>query len=61
DLFSPIEAMSNYESLSGILPEIRNNLDHAATKAADWYKWRNRLLFTGFAVLVSARLAALFW
>jgi hypothetical protein len=59
DFFSPFDALQDYKALSELTPEIRKKLDHASTQAGRWYKCRNRLLFVGFSVLVSARFAAL--
>ena len=61
DFLSPRDAMNNYQALSEIAPEIRANMDYAADKSGNWYKWRNRFLFAGFLVLVAARFAVLFW
>ena len=60
DIVSPLEATQKYEALSQRALGIQKKLDDAAAQAGRWYKWRNRLLLTGFLILVAARLAALF-
>lgn len=59
EILSPSDAMQEHTNLGVIAPRIQNQLEQARAKMGRWYKWRNRLLFCGFAVLVLSRLAAL--
>jgi hypothetical protein len=61
EVLSLFDAMQHYRELSSVTPDIQKKLGHAKTKAERWYRWRNRLLFIGFSVLVASRFATLFW
>jgi hypothetical protein len=58
EYLSPLDASQRYHALSEAAPELQKKLDRAATETN---RWRNRLLVSGFAVLLTARFTALFW
>lgn len=61
DIVSSDSLLPRYNALTNLTPAIKAQLDKAADKAGQWYKWRNRLLFVGFALLLASRVTVLIW
>jgi hypothetical protein len=57
DVVTPQQAMMRYEALTSEVEAVKEKLDKVSGKALRWYKWRNRLLLSGFLILLIARSA----
>jgi hypothetical protein len=53
--------MQRYQAIGEIEPEMRKKLEGEVARTGRLYKWRNRLLFVGFLILVAARFTAFSW
>lgn len=56
EILSPTEASKRAENHKSAVTDVENNQHRYAKKAESAYRWRNRLLYTGFLFLVIARI-----
>lgn len=57
-IFSPAAAAAEADALGDMVIALHAECDAAGKKSTVWYRVRNRLLFSGFALLVISKLAS---
>lgn len=54
-VYSPGKAASHIAALDEVIPKAKADLEKAGNDSLIAYKWRNRLLFSGFMLFISSR------